>query len=253
MKTNIDPIYITHLYPKEMSIYGDMGNILAFQYRLKQWGLDYVYQTVNLNESLPQKTDFYFLGGGQDADQLKVCIDLLSKKDILKNHLLSKKIPALLICGGYQLFGKQFITGTGEVIQGLDILPVETKALNTQVASRSIGNLLIKSLIEGLENIELLGFENHSGQTYFLDQTAEPLGSVIVGSGNNALEKLEGCVYKNIIGTYMHGSCLPKNPELTDWFIQKVLENLGLVNDYVKPELSKIALEAKNQIVKRII
>lgn len=248
----MNTIYITHLYPKEMSIYGDMGNILAIQFRLKQWGLDYIYQTVNLGESLPDKTDFYFLGGGQDADQLKVCRDLLTKKEFLSNDLLVKNIPMLAICGGYQLLGKEFITGNGQVIVGLDILPVVTKALDAKISSRATGNLLIASLIPELKGIELLGFENHSGQTYFLDSAAIPLGKVIIGSGNNGVEKLEGCLYKNIVGTYLHGSCLPKNPELTDWFIQKILNNLKLTKNFNEPELSQIAIEAKRVLIKRI-
>ena len=248
----MNTVYITHLYPKEMSIYGDMGNILAIQFRLKEWGLDYSYQTVNLGESLPDKTDFYFLGGGQDADQLKVCRDLLTKKEFLSNDLLIKNIPMLAICGGYQLLGKEFITGNGQVIVGLNILPVVTKALDAKISSRATGNLLIKSSIPELKGIELLGFENHSGQTYFLDSAAIPLGKVIIGSGNNGVEKLEGCIYKNIVGTYLHGSCLPKNPELTDWFIQKILDNLKLTKNFNTPELSQIAIEAKRVLIKRI-
>lgn len=218
--------YLTHLYAKEMSVYGDMGNILALRYRLEKLGFTVIYQEVNQKDRMPEKNDFYFIGGGQDKEQFFIFQDLLSKKENLIKDL-EIGVPMLAICGGYQLLGKKFFTGEGLEIDGIGILPVITKAPDNSVKSRCIGNILVKADLPGLENIILVGFENHSGQTYFdntSDKESMPIGKVISGFGNNSVEKLEGCVYKNVIGTYMHGSCLPKNPELSGYLLKKALE-----------------------------
>jgi len=252
--------YITHLYPKEMSIYGDWGNILTLQYRLRVMGVETVYQTVNLGEPLPPETDFYFIGGGQDNEQYLIFTDLLTKKAKLIADI-ANGVGLLAICGGYQLLGKSFLTGDGREIPGIGLFPVVTKAPDTSVKSRCIGNLLSQCLLPELKDYWLIGFENHSGQTYFdpeisvesleqsvsqlaasgiaselelesklksLNSTAKPLAKVVFGYGNNSQQKLEGCVVNWAIGTYMHGPCLAKNPKLADWFIEPVLRRKDL-------------------------
>jgi CobQ-like glutamine amidotransferase family enzyme len=215
--------YLTHLYAKEMSIYGDMGNIIALTYRLKKYGFTITYQPVNIGDQLPIKTDLYFMGGGQDNEQLVVAEDLQTKAKRLKKDI-DQGVPLLSICGGYQLFGKRFVTGDGQEIPGIGVFDVETKAPSTNVKARCIGNVVIKSEIPDLKGINFLGFENHSGQTTFTDMIkTRPLGKVVYGNGNEYQGNYEGAVYKNAIGTYLHGSCLPKNPELADYLIQKAL------------------------------
>lgn len=209
-----------------MSIYGDMGNIIALRYRLEKVGIDLVYQIVEPDNELPIKNDFYFIGGGQNKDQNLIFQDLSSKSNKIKEDI-EQGVPILAICGGYQLLGNSFITGDNTEIPGIGIFPVITKAPDNSVKSRCIGNIVVKSQIPELESI-FVGFENHSGQTFFVDtpsKAAQEVGTVLHGYGNNVKEKKEGCMYKNAIGTYMHGSCLPKNPELADYMISKALEN----------------------------
>jgi lipid II isoglutaminyl synthase (glutamine-hydrolysing) len=208
-----------------MSIYGDMGNITALKHRLGKIGVDLVYQVVELGDPFPTRTDFYFMGGGQDKEQSLIFQDLLNKSEKLIKDI-ENEVPILAICGGFQLLGQYFITGEGVEIPGIGIFPVVTKAPDNAVKSRCIGNIIMRSNIKEIDSI-FVGFENHSGQTYFVDSAniqAKPLGKVLYGFGNNSTEKLEGCVYKNAIGTYMHGSCLPKNPELADYLIKKSLQ-----------------------------
>jgi CobQ-like glutamine amidotransferase family enzyme len=217
-----------------MNIYGDMGNIIAIQYRLQKMGYEVVYQVLNQKSDLPKQTDFYFIGGGQDKEQEVIYTDLLNHKGTLQKDV-DRGVGLLAICGGYQLLGKSFITGKGITVEGLNIFPIETKSPDASVKSRCIGNLIVQSLVPEIAtstNINFVGFENHGGQTYFtsksvqseLQKTAYPLGKVLQGFGNNSVEKLEGCVLNAAIGTYLHGSCLPKNPQLADWLIQKSLE-----------------------------
>jgi lipid II isoglutaminyl synthase (glutamine-hydrolysing) len=250
--------YITHLYPLEMSIYGDYGNILAIQSMLKKLGVEFVYQKVELGQELPEQNDFIFIGGGQDKDQITVAKDLMSKKENLV-RIIQDNCPLLAICGGYQLLGHEFIAGDGTNMQGLEVFPVVTKSLDENVKNRCIGNIVIKSNLIGKE-VTLVGFENHGGQTKFIDSRAEPLGQVIKGFGNNFEDKIEGCVWNNAIGTYCHGSFLPKNPEITRWLIDKAMEkklNKGEITQeefdiIAKMEVdTKINLAAKNGLIQR--
>ena len=249
--------FITHLYQKELSIYGDQGNILTLCNALKQIGWEYEYQQVNIGSKMPQNTDFLFIGGGQDRDQSKIVDDLFSRKKQL-TKLINEGCAMLAICGGYQLFGKEFIDSRGEIMTGLDVFPVITRSPDAEIKSRCIGNLVIESK---LTNSILIGFENHGGQTYFT-QEASPLGTVLSGFGNNFKDKHEGCVYKNAIGTYLHGSCLPKNPELTQWLINAVLEtkkskgqiSLATYHDLKNSKWkTDIALQAKSELIKRLL
>jgi lipid II isoglutaminyl synthase (glutamine-hydrolysing) len=241
-----------------MSIYGDMGNIITIRRKLKSLGFEVITQDVNPNDNLPQKSDFYFIGGGQDNDQYLIFQDLLKKKDKLISDI-ENGVPLLSICGGYQLFGEKFVTGDGKSIEGLKLFPVETKSIDTSVNNRCIGNIVVNLDIPELKNQRIVGFENHGGQTYITNMhKAKPLGNVLIGYGNNHEEKVEGCIYKNAIGTYLHGSCLPKNPNLANWFIKKALEtkskieNIEFNINYDQLD-DTIANKTHNNLIKRWI
>jgi lipid II isoglutaminyl synthase (glutamine-hydrolysing) len=245
--------YLTHLYPKEMSIYGDYGNIRALEYRLNQINVEVIYQLVNIGDPLPKNTNLYFFGGGQDAEQMLIYPDLLTKKSKLSQDL-ENGVGMLAICGGYQALGKNFITGDDQLIPGLGILPVITKAPDSSVKSRCIGNLIIEAGLNG-HKTQLIGFENHGGQTFFVEndkKAVRPIGKVLLGYGNNSKQGMEGCIYKNIVGTYMHGPVLPKNPELADYLILKTLKlpNLKLLLADID---DTIALQAKNSLIQRFL
>ena len=220
-------ITITHLYPQYMNIYGDMGNIITLKKRCGWRNINVKVRNVSFKDSLPSDTDIYFMGGGQDADQLLVFKDLLKKKRKLIDQIESG-VGFLVICGAYQLFGRYFITGDGKEIEGIGVLDVKTQAPGTSVKTRCIGNVVAR-LNPDVFNIDrmqidtIVGFENHSGQTH-LGQEVAPLAYVVRGYGNNMGDDTEGCIYKSVIGTYLHGSFLPKNPHVADWLILNALK-----------------------------
>lgn len=240
-------IIIAHLYPKEMNIYGDLGNIITLKQRLLARGYEVEYRTIGINDKALKPADIYFMGGGQDDDMFKVFDDMITnKKEFIEKEVAAGKV-FLLICGAFQLFGRYFLDSTGRRIKGLGILPVETKAPGDQLADRCLGNLL--SEIEpdiayevrlaygnSLPSNTLVGFENHSGQTYFMDDTIKPLARVISGKGNNYVDGVDGAKYKNIIGSYSHGSLLPKNPHLADYLLFLALQN-KYGNNFEFPQL----------------
>lgn len=200
------------LYPDDMNIYGDWGNTLTILRRCSWHGISPKLVNYNQGDELVA-ADIIIGGGGQDSGQLKIQTDLLSRQAELR-QLAEADTPMLMVCGMYQLFGKFFKTKDGEIIKGLGIFDMETHG----GPERLIGNIVTEHPVFG----EIIGYENHSGQS-FLGKSAKPLGKVIRGAGNNGQDDTEGSIYKNVIGTYMHGSLLPKNPNLADFLIEQAM------------------------------
>jgi lipid II isoglutaminyl synthase (glutamine-hydrolysing) len=174
-------ITIAQLYPRDMNLYGDWGNTLVLKKRLERRGFEVEIIDHNPGDSTDfSKIDIFVGGGGQDSGQTIIQNDLLARADELR-QLAKNGVPMLMICGMYQLFGRFFRTLKGEEIVGANILPIETIAGD----ERMIGNIVIRSQEFG----DIVGYENHSGQT-FLDKTTKPLGQVIKGAGNNSTNHL---------------------------------------------------------------
>lgn len=208
-------IIIAHLYPEEMNIYGDQGNVQALKFRCQQRQIKLIIRPVHLNDPLPPGSfDLLFGGGGQDQQQQLISHDLFSRRDVILKAA-QNQIPMLTICGSYQLFGRYFKASSGAKMTGIGIFDAYTVASQ----QRKIGNIIIKTKFG-----ELVGFENHSGNTFLLPGT-NPLGKVIIGFGNNGQDKTEGAVTNNVFGCYLHGPLLPKNPLFCDYLIQLALEN----------------------------
>lgn len=204
---------ILHLYPKDMNVYGDYGNILTLARRAQWHGYTPKILHYNPGGTFPAGVDIIVGGGGQDSGQDRIQSDLHKIAPKLKKHAESGT-PILVICGLYQLFGEYFKTQEGHVIKGIGLLDVKTVAGR----ERLVGNITIESPDFGT----LIGYENHSGQTY-LGANVTPLGKVRRGAGNNTQDGSEGARYRNVIGSYMHGSLLPKNPNLADWILQTAI------------------------------
>ena len=204
-------LHILQLYPKDMNIYGDWGNVLTVMQRAKWHGYEPVLHEYNPGDAFPETIDIIIGGGGQDAGQDVIQADLLSIAPKLR-QLVNDDTPILVICGLYQLFGKFFRTKDGHTINGVGIFDIETHG----GPERMIGNIVTNSTEFG----DIIGYENHSGQT-FLSDGVQPLGKVLKGAGNNGHDEFEGARVRNVIGSYLHGSLLPKNPAIADWLIEK--------------------------------
>ena len=224
---------IAHLFPDLLNIYGDKGNILTISRRCLWREIEVEIVEVGIEDSInPDKYDFYFIGGGQDQQQITVAKRLKQIAPQIKEAVDSGAV-ILAICGGYQLLGHYYQPFDGEKLEGISIIDAYTVAGNT----RFIGNVTVE--IDDSLDIEtktLVGFENHSGLTY-LGEAIKPIGKVIVGNGNNGKDMTEGAIYKHVYGTYLHGSLLPKNPHFADLLIRQALSrkygnvNLAVIND----------------------
>ncbi|KAA8823331.1 glutamine amidotransferase [Bifidobacterium reuteri] len=203
-------IDVMSLYPKDMNIYGDSGNVLTIRRRLELYGYEPVIHQYNQGDDWPNHVDLILGGGGQDTGQKKIIDDLYRRANLLR-ALAVEGTPMLMICGMYQLFGEYFETVDGTRLDGIGIIGAYTVGQD----ARMIGNLVEHSEQFG----DVIGYENHSGQT-FLRPGVKPLGTVDAdGRGNNGKDHTEGARVHNVIGTYMHGSLLPKNPAVSDFLI----------------------------------
>ena len=213
-------IKIVNLLPELLGTYGDQGNVATLSWRLTQRGIANQIIQSSARENIPTDGDFYFLGGGED--------NALEKALANGAHLFA-------VCAGFQLLGNQFPASGGRIIEGLGILPIITEAANP----RSVGELLLDSTI-GVD--QLTGFENHGGQTRFVEKL-QPLGIVKRGIGNHVKEASDGAVTENIIATYMHGPALVRNPKLADYFLARKLGPLAEIDDEVFRELHASCVE----------
>ena len=229
-------ITIAHLYPKLLNIYGDRGNIITLVNRCKWRNIEVTVDSIDAGDNIDEdKYDIYFIGGGQDQQQIQVAGELQKQKEKLFNAAQSNSV-FLAICGGYQLLGHYYQPHDADRLEGIGILDAFTVAGK----KRFIGNVTAKLLSENTngELKTLVGFENHSGLTYLQGET-EPMATVKIGNGNNGKDKTEGARYENVFGTYLHGSFLPKNPHFADYLI-----SLALKKRY-KEEIKLITIDSE--------
>jgi lipid II isoglutaminyl synthase (glutamine-hydrolysing) len=207
------------LYPEQMNIYADRGNVTFLRQRCEWRGLGFEYAAAGPGESLdPSAHDLIYIGGGQDRDQRAVAADLVATKRQQIAAAVGDGAALLAVCGGYQLLGHSYELGS-ERIEGLGLADLETVR---EDGPRLIGNVSIEVEIGGGPRL-LAGFENHGGRTY-LGPEATALGRVVHGHGNNGRDGLEGVRFANAFGTYLHGPLLPKNAWLADHLIAVAIE-----------------------------
>ena len=218
-----------HFFPEKLNLYGDRGNIITLKKRCEWRDITLnVKEISNVDGIKMSEADMIFIGGGSDREQALCTEQLFNIKKEFK-AAIEDGVSALTICGGYQFLGTHYITADKQELKGLGILDF----YNESKPGRLIGNMLIESDEFG----RIVGFENHGGRTYHNYGT---LGRVIKGNGNNDDDKREGLHYKNLIGTYLHGPILPKNPAIGDYLISQALERkygkteLPILNDMLE-------------------
>jgi len=213
-------IRVVDLYPEVMDVYADRGNVIALRARCELLGVGCEVIAVGLGDELPAEADLVLIGGGQDREQHRIADDLAARGPALRAWA-DGDAAMLAICGGFQLFGHYYRTAAGVELPGIEIFDAVTVAPAPKWP-RCIGDVLAEASIEGVG--EVAGFENHGGRTY-LGPDAAPFARVLHGYGNNGDDTSEGAIYRQAIGTYLHGSLLPKNPALTDHLIAAALRH----------------------------
>ncbi len=235
-------ITIGHLYPDLLNLYGDRGNIQCLRKRCEWRGIEAEVKEFQITDEIDfAGLDIVLLGGGSDREEMLVCERLKRIRQDFKGYVEDGG-TVIAVCGGYQLLGHYYDTDDGR-IEGLSLVDLYTE----QGSPRLISNIVIEN--ELFDN-PVVGFENHGGRTHIGEN--KPLGRVLFGYGNNGEDGAEGVLYKNVVGTYLHGPLLPKNPHISDYLLKNALER-----KYGKSELAPLddaqELEANRYIVERFI
>ena len=235
-------VHVVHLYPREMSIYGDLGNTRTLAARIRRHGYSPVVHQHHPGSPFPEKAHLVLGGGGQDSGQVRVEADLERIADRLRG-LAADGVPMLMICGMYQLFGNAFITVEGQRLPGLGILDVTTQGN----AKRMIGPVVLDT-----DFGDVVGYENHSGSTT-LGAGQAPFGRVRAGFGNNGTDGTEGARTGNVFGSYLHGPILPANPSFADALVGLAAQ--VATGRAFEPEVldDRLADEARTRQVRRLV
>ncbi len=236
---------ILWMYHDLMDLYGDKGNIQVLKTRCFERGIECEVKTVSLGESVDcREYDLFFMGGGADLEQTIIYEDLYARKDNIL-EAMDSGTNFLLICGGYQLFGQYYLDQDHKKIDGLGIYDYYTES--TDRDHRCIGNIAVEVTVEQ-ETFKAVGFENHGGQT---KNVRTPFAKVLKGHGNEFKSHYEGFMNQQVIGTYMHGPLLPKNPKLADLLIRRSLHKR--YGDVVLQELDDtLEDKAREVMLKRL-
>jgi hypothetical protein len=215
------PLRLAYLYPRLMNLYSDRGNVECLLRRCHWRGIDLHVEEIELGDR-PDFTafDLLFIGGGEDRQQTIAAVDLVTVKGPALRAALAEGLVCLAICGGYQLLGTYYRPADGDDLPGLGHFKLRTEHPGS-AAPRCVGNVAARG-----EHGWLVGFENHGGRTYL--EGSKPLSRIASGHGNNGRDGTEGAIEGNAIGTYLHGSLLPKNPVLADDVIARALRRRGV-------------------------
>lgn len=236
-------ITIGHLYPELLNVYGDTGNIQCLLKRCQWRGIEAEVKSFELNDEIPfEELDIVLLGGGSDREQKLVCDRLKEIKEDFRAYVEADGV-VIAVCGGYQLLGNYYKTDD-EMITGLELIDMHTEAGD----GRLISNIVLKS---ELVDMPVVGFENHSGRTDIKNN--KPFGKVLYGAGNDGVSGYEGVVYKNVIGTYLHGPLLPKNPQIADYLIANALKKKYGENVVLEPLDDAEEKEANAYVYERFV
>ena len=212
---------LAYLYPRLLNLYSDRGNVEALRRRCAWRGLRLEVLDVDLGECPDFNSfDLVFIGGGEDRQQTIAAQDLVAVKGPALREALRQGLVCLAVCGGYQLLGRSYQPASGDALPGVGHFQLHTEHRGAEQA-RCVGNVAAR-----WQGGWLAGFENHGGRTYLTGSA--PLARIARGYGNNGTDGTEGALEGNAFGTYLHGSLLPKNPELADELLRRALARRGV-------------------------
>lgn len=243
VRDDVKPLTIVHLFPELLNLYGDGGNVIALTRRLQWRGLPVEVREIGMGDAMDfSQADIVFIGGGADREQMIVKDAMVARKSELSAYVADGGV-LFAVCGGYQFLGHSYAMDD-VVVEGLGVIDMET----VRGEGRLIGNAVIQS---DICDAPIVGFENHGGRTT-LGPDAKPLGRVLGKTfGNNGEDGFEGVHQGNLIGTYLHGPLLPKNPQVADYLIAQAYERRGDALELAQLD-DAIELEANRVMAKRL-
>ncbi|MEU6718809.1 glutamine amidotransferase [Nonomuraea sp. NPDC046802] len=212
---------IVWIYPDLLSTYGDQGNVLVLEQRAQRRGIKTETIHVRSADPVPENGDIYLIGGGEDRPQI------LAAERLRRDNGLHRAIAAgasmLAVCAGYQIMGTTFGGEEGQPVDGIGLIDISS----SRGPARAVGELAAE-VDAALDLPMLTGFENHMGVTQ-LGPGVKPLSRTIVGIGNG--DGYEGCYTGHIVGTYLHGPALARNPAMADMLLSWRVGPLEALDD----------------------
>lgn len=245
------PLVVVHMLPDLLNLYGDGGNVTVLSERLRRRGIPVRIERVEHGERADfAAADIVVLGGGPDREQRLASEDLQAMREDLIAYVEDDGV-LLAICGGFQILGSTWLLG-GESVSGLGVIDIETRRAEGGSRNRLIGDIALTSF---LADVAVVGYENHAGRT-FLGPNVKPFGQVVgsAGKGNNDVDGIDGALYRNVVGTYLHGPLLAKNPDVADELIGRALARRARKSDAATFGLAPLddAVElAANEFIRR--
>ena len=204
---------IVWIYPDLLSTYGDQGNALIMSYRARLRGHEVEQVNVRSDQPLPVQGDIYLIGGGEDRPQ-RLAAERLRKDDGLQ-RAVEGGAAVLSVCAGFQLLGHSFYDDEQGTLPGLGLLDVTSSRGTVRCVGEVVSEPDSRLTVGGRPLPRLTGFENHMGTTA-VGPDAKPLAAVRTGNGNGAGTGVDGAYAGRIVGTYLHGPVLARNPALAD-------------------------------------
>ncbi|SNT58983.1 hypothetical protein SAMN05216276_107137 [Streptosporangium subroseum] len=197
---------IVWIYPDLLSTYGDQGNVLILEQRAQRRGIPVETFHVRSADPVPEGGDIYLIGGGEDRPQILAAERL--RRDGGLHRAIARGASLLAVCAGYQIMGTTFGGEEGQPVDGIGLIDIASG----RGEGRAVGELAGET-DSALGLPTLTGFENHMGVTR-LGPGVRPLARTTIGTGNG--DGTEGCYTGRIVGTYLHGPALARNPGLAD-------------------------------------
>jgi lipid II isoglutaminyl synthase (glutamine-hydrolysing) len=244
------PLRVAVVFPDLLGTYGDGGNGLILTRRAQWRGGDAELLQAPSDRPLPE-ADIYCLGGGEDGPQVRAAQALTEDGSLARRA--AEGAVVLAVCAGFQVVGRHFPGADGRPHPGVGLLDIETVK---ETGTRAVGEVVSEPAADlGAPDLPTLtGFENHGGRTT-LGAGVVPLARVTVGIGNGGGDgrgdRTEGAVAGRIVGTYLHGPVLARNPALADlllsWALGVGVTELAPLDDTAAESLRAERLDARGR------
>jgi CobQ-like glutamine amidotransferase family enzyme len=219
-------VRIVWVYPDLLSTYGDQGNVIILARRAELRGIPAEVISVRSDRPVPTEGDIYLLGGGEDRPQAAAARRLRADGGLTRAAEAGAVVFG--VCAGYQVMGTHFADDEDRSVAGLGLLDIHSER-GRRRAVGEIATRLDPDIAEAMTDHRvptgtagaLTGFENHQGVT-FRGPGVHPLARTLVGVGNG--DGTDGAYHGHLIGTYLHGPVLARNPALADHLLTLVVD-----------------------------
>jgi hypothetical protein len=240
-----------HLYPHQLGLNGERGNLDCLQTRLRWAGVESARHEVASENDLPKSIDAVFIGSGTLSGALEA-LELMRPYQNKLRELAAAGTPFLALGLGWEILGQQIKLLDGTILQGVGVYPSNSTRVEDRASCEAFG-------FDAHGNLTA-GYSNHAAEIDLLGD-AKPLIELTSGYGNSSRIKApefsgEGLATKKLMAARLNGPLLPLNPHLADAFLGLVAENSGFEYHQTSDEAREVdeyALKARTDLKQRLL